>query len=48
MKIHTEITPELSEFISRQHLFFVASAPLTLWGIFEKLHIQPISIGETP
>ena len=30
MKIHAEITPELSEFISRQHLFFVASAPLTL------------------
>jgi hypothetical protein len=32
MKIHAEITPELSEFISRQHLFFVASAPLTPAG----------------
>src|SRR5512135_911847 len=28
MKIHAEITPELSKFISMQHLFFVASAPL--------------------
>jgi hypothetical protein len=32
MKIHAEITPELSEFISRQHLFFVASAPLSAEG----------------
>lgn len=32
MKIHAEITPELSEFIARQHLFFVASAPLTPHG----------------
>jgi hypothetical protein len=29
MKIHAEITAELREFIFRQHLFFVASAPLT-------------------
>jgi len=32
MKIHAEITPELSDFITRQHLFFVASAPLTPQG----------------
>jgi hypothetical protein len=32
MKIHPEITPELNEFISRQRLFFVASAPLTAEG----------------
>ncbi len=32
MKIHAEITPELREFISRQHLFFVASAPLSPAG----------------
>ena len=32
MKIHAQITPELSEFISRQHLFFVASSPLTPQG----------------
>jgi hypothetical protein len=32
MKIHAEITPVLSRFISRQHLFFVASAPLTPEG----------------
>jgi hypothetical protein len=32
MKIHAEITPELSEFISRQHLFFVASSPLNPEG----------------
>jgi hypothetical protein len=32
MKIHAEITPEISEFISRQHLFFVASSPLTQEG----------------
>lgn len=32
MKIHAEITPELSEFIARQHLFFVASAPLDPQG----------------
>ncbi len=32
MKLHAEITPELSEFIARQHLFFVASAPLDPQG----------------
>jgi hypothetical protein len=32
MKLHPEISPELSEFITRQHLFFVASAPLTAEG----------------
>ncbi len=32
MKIHPKITPALNEFISRQHLFFVASAPLNLEG----------------
>ncbi len=32
MKVHAEITPELNEFISRQHLFFVASAPLSPEG----------------
>ena len=29
MKVHAEITSELKEFILRQHLFFVASAPLS-------------------
>lgn len=28
MKVYAEITPELQEFILRQHLFFVGSAPL--------------------
>ncbi len=29
MKVHPEITSELREFILKQHLFFVASAPLS-------------------
>ncbi len=28
-KLHAEITPALQEFIARQHMFFVASAPLS-------------------
>ncbi len=32
MKVHAEITSELREFILRQHLFFVASAPLSPEG----------------
>jgi hypothetical protein len=32
MKVYAKITPKLSEFISRQHLFFVASAPLAADG----------------
>jgi hypothetical protein len=32
MTTHAEITPELGEFISRQRLFFVASAPLSPQG----------------
>ncbi len=32
MKVHAEITSELRDFILRQHLFFVASAPLSPEG----------------
>ncbi len=32
MKLYPEITPDLIEFISRQRLFFVASAPLSAEG----------------
>jgi hypothetical protein len=32
LNIHAQITPELSQFIFRQHLFFVASAPLAREG----------------
>jgi hypothetical protein len=32
MKVHPEITPELNAFILKQHLFFVASAPLSPEG----------------
>jgi hypothetical protein len=32
MKAHAEITSELRDFILRQHLFFVASAPLSAEG----------------
>jgi hypothetical protein len=31
-KVHEHITPDLQEFIRRQHLFFVASAPLSAGG----------------
>src|SRR5436190_21499365 len=31
-KVHPEITPELQEFIEKQHFFFVASAPLSPEG----------------
>jgi hypothetical protein len=32
MKLHQEISNELKEFIEKQHLFFVASAPLSRHG----------------
>ncbi len=31
-KVHPEITPAIQEFIDRQHLFFVSSAPLSETG----------------
>jgi hypothetical protein len=31
-KVHENITPDLQEFIRRQHMFFVASAPLSADG----------------
>src|SRR5687767_15228277 len=31
-KVHPEITPELQQFIEQQHLFFVATAPLSSEG----------------
>lgn len=42
MNVYPEITPELQEFITRQHLFFVASAPLSPHG---HVNLSPKGLG---
>ncbi|MEO1127085.1 MAG: pyridoxamine 5'-phosphate oxidase family protein [Cyanobacteria bacterium J06639_16] len=41
-KVFDSITPELQSFIQQQHLFFVASAPLTLDG---HINVSPKGLG---
>ena len=33
--VHTEITPNIKRFIRKQHMFFVATAPLSSQGTCE-------------